>query len=211
MTKLSLKGLFITLEGGEGSGKTTLAEGLRRYLEAKGCKVLVTREPGGTELGEKIRSLLLHKDDFSLTARAELFLFLAARTQHLEEVIIPALKKGMCVICDRFNDSTIAYQGGGRKLGVEYVSSTILSATGGIEPHLTFFLDIDPSVGKKRIQKREQTIDRIEKEADAFHKRVRSTFLRLAKEYPKRIFCIDATQTKEEVFNSAKKRLTLGT
>ena len=202
-----LKGLFITLEGGEGAGKTTLAEGLKRYLESKGRKVLVTREPGGTKLGEKIRDLLLHKDDFSITARTELFLFLAARSQHLEEVIIPALKQGICVICDRFNDSTIAYQGGGRKLGVEYITAAIPFATGGIEPHLTFFLDVDPSIGKKRIKKREQKIDRIEKEAQNFHRRVRNTFVQLAKEHPKRIFCIDGTKTKEQVLNEATKHL----
>lgn len=201
-----MKPRFITLEGGEGAGKTTLAKSLKQYLESKGLQVVITREPGGTALGEEIRSLLLEQKSLDIVPRAELFLFLAARAQHIDEVIIPALRKGMCVISDRFSDSTIAYQGGGRRLGIDYVSSCTDLVT-EILPDVTFYLDIDPSIAGKRLRARSCS-DRIEQEKNEFHKRVRMTFLELAKAAPKRIFCIDATRTKKQVLDEAKKRLT---
>lgn len=208
------RSLFITLEGGEGAGKSTLLKALERDLLSKGRQVVTTREPGGSLLGEKIRLWLLgHDVQFLIHQKAELLLFLAARAEHLEEVIKPSLAAGKIVICDRFNDSTVAYQGVARGLGLEKVQHLCDLICEGIVPDLTFFLDVDPNVGLKRALDSHKEnanageFDRIESEKLEFHKRVREGMLELAKRYPERIFVIDASQSPEAVFQAAVRRL----
>lgn len=205
-----MKGHFITLEGGEGSGKSSLLNCLSDYLTELGYQVVKTREPGGTQLGEKIRDWLLHHDlTFQISHQAELLLFLAARTQHIEEVIKPALVEGKIVLCDRFNDSTIAYQGAARGLDMKEVSKLCHQICAGTEPQLTLFLDVDPDVGLMRTHKleKEQAVagqfDRIEKEEIEFHKRVQEAFRWLAKREPLRIYRIDANRSPEHVLKEA--------
>ncbi len=195
------QGLFITFEGGEGAGKTTLISKLFQFFESKGYVVVNTREPGGTQIGESIRSLLLeHKGP--LSAYAELCLFLASRAQHIREVIGPALESGKVVLCDRFNDSSIAYQGVGRGLGVEKVSQMCEFISQGLKPHLTLYLDLDPEVGLGRASKvRKQ--DRIEAEAFLFHQKIREAFLQIHKAEPTRFYLIDAGANADRVFGEA--------
>jgi dTMP kinase len=193
---------LITFEGGEGAGKTTLIEKLFTYLTSLGVAVIKTREPGGTRLGKSIRDLLLHRSDFSIKARAELFLFLADRAQHVEEVIRPALNKGTIVLCDRFNDSSLAYQAGARHLNLKTLRELCQFAVDGLEPALTFYLDIDPTLARQRLAP--SSIDRIESENGRFHEEVRAAFLRIAAEEPQRIKLIDATASPESVFQQAK-------
>lgn len=190
--------MFITFEGGEGSGKTTLIQKLKVALEKSGHQVLATREPGGSELGEYIRDCLLNPDfGISFGEKAELMLYLASRVQHIEEVIKPALEQGKVILCDRFNDSSIAYQGGGRRLGIEKVRSLCEMACDGLAPNLTFFLDLDPEAGMRRLTHKK---DRLESEEISFHRRVREAFQQIAAQDPKRVHLIDATQTPDEVF-----------
>lgn len=197
--------MFITVEGGEASGKTTLIESLARYLESNGKEVLTSREPGGTPFGEAVRQLLLDpKLSFTFGSRAEMLLFLAARVQHIEEVIEPALSKGVTVLCDRFNDSTIAYQGGARDLGVDYVEQLCLQSCQGFHPDLTFFLDINPEKAFKRINR---SMDRLEKESFDFHHKVRAAFLTLKAKHPERIHVINADQSADKVFQDVLKIL----
>lgn len=203
--------MFITFEGGEGAGKSTLALRIRDKLISSGHKVIFTREPGGTHLGEEIRSLLLHRGPtMQVGKEAELFLFLAARAQHIEEVIRPALDSGAIVLCDRFSDSTIAYQGAGKELGCDYVEACCQLVARWCEPDLTFLVDIDPTVGLARVDGRKQNNgvrDRMEQEALAFHKRVREGFLKRAQKFPERICILDGTQNKEQVFTQGYEHL----
>jgi len=196
------KGFFISFEGGEGAGKTTLINNLQTSLEKKGFEVLVAREPGGTEFGEKVRSLLL-ESSFKMTAQAELCLFLASRSQHISEKLRPALEEGKVVLCDRFNESSIAYQGAGRKMGMDLVSKICETICNGFSPDLTFFLDIPPEKGLGRIEAKH---DRIESEKQSFHEKVRQGYLTLAQN-DTRIVVIDATLSKEKVFEKAMKVL----
>jgi dTMP kinase len=196
-------GLFVTFEGGEGAGKTTLIERIFDQLVREGRQVLKTREPGGTPLGEEIRALLLHHKD-PVSPYAELSLFLASRAQHLSEVILPALKAGKVVLCDRFNDSTIAYQGVARGLGMEKVAAFCQFICMEIEPHLTLYLDIDPALGLSRTKKRHVT-DRIEAEDIAFHAKIRNGYLAIHKKNPYRFHLLDAAQPPEIVFHQAIK------
>lgn len=195
------KGLFVTFEGGEGAGKSTLAARLRDALKAEGKDLLFTREPGGTPFGEELRNLLLHHKGH-VQERAELFCFLAARVQHVEELIKPALALGKIVLCDRFTDSTIAYQGVARGLGLEYVAMCAKLATGDFQPDLTFYVDIDPEIGFQRIKKRGVS-DRLEREALSFHNHVREGFRQLAKKYPDRIVMLDGTLDPDTLFHKA--------
>lgn len=202
--------LFITCEGGEGSGKSTLIKKLSDTLRERGREVIVTREPGGIPLGESVRQLLLKRNhDVEIGSRAELMLFLAARAQHIEELIKPALDAGKIVLCDRFNDSTVAYQGYARGLGMESVQRLCTFICNGVEPDLTYFLDVDPSEGLKRTLRTHKDtagagdMDRIEAEKLEFHQRVRQGMRRLAAQYPERIRTIDAEQPLEDVFNKA--------
>lgn len=193
------KPLFITFEGGEGAGKSTVLEQLSVDLQAKGFTVVKTREPGGTSLGNKIRTLLLHED--AVNIRAELLLFLASRAQHVEEVIKPALKAGKIVLCDRFQDSSVAYQGTGRGLGSKTVEELSLFATNGLKPDITLLFDIDPQVGLRRRGGTEKgNLDRIEKEALDFHVKIREGFLALQKQEPQRIHLLDASQARDLVY-----------
>lgn len=193
--------MLITFEGGEGSGKTTLIEKLHRELTERGHQVVKTREPGGTALGEYIRDIMINPHSIIRFGHcAELMLILAARVQHIEEVIQPALSSGKIVLCDRFNDSSIAYQGEGRHLGVEKVQTICDQVCDQLTPTITFFLDIDPEVAMKRIVRSK---DRFEGEDLAFHQRVRQAFYDLAQQNPRRFFLIDAAQTKDEVFSEA--------
>lgn len=201
------KGRFITFEGGEGAGKTTLIQSLAEALSAQGYQVVITREPGGSPLGEKIRSLVLEKDaEVKISSKAELLLFLAARAQHLEEVIMPALKAGKIVLCDRFNDSTVAYQGGARGMGIDYVQNLCNAVCQDVCPDLTFYLDIEPSLGLARAascEARQGHIDRIESEKLRFHENVRAAFHSLVSRYPERIHVLDAERSAKKVLEEA--------
>jgi dTMP kinase len=195
--------MFVTFEGGEGSGKTTLMSKLEGALHSKGYQVIATRAPGGTPLGKEIRNLLLNPDlGIEIGRRAELMLYLADRAQLIEEVIKPALKEGKVVLCDRFNDSSIAYQGGARGLGVDEVQNLCNEVCQGLNPDITLFLDIDPVIGFSRLT---QKHDRLEKEKIQFHQQVRETFHKISKKEPDRLFIIDAKQTPEQVFAQALK------
>lgn len=197
-----MKGIFITLEGGEGAGKSTLLSGIAAYLHAKGVPFVQTRAPGGTLFGEKVRSLLLHEER-TLEGRAELFLFLADRAEHVEKVIKPALQEGKVVLCDRFNDSTIAYQGVARELDADFVRALCDFATGGLQPDLTFYVDVDPIVGLKRALAHSQGQDRIESEALTFHQKIREAFHSMARKESHRIRTLDGTQPSDIVLEQA--------
>jgi dTMP kinase len=192
--------LFITIEGIEGGGKTTQVGLLAAALERKKVAVRVTREPGGTKLGAEVRSLLLHSGT-GLGALAELFLILADRAEHVASLIQPALRAGEVVLCDRFADSTLAYQAYGRELPVSEVRGVEFFARQGLLPDLTFVLDCPVEVGLSRTRRRRgaEAVDRFEGEAVAFHERVRRGFLALAEEDPRRIRVIDATRSPEDV------------
>lgn len=199
---------FITFEGGEGAGKTTLINSLSKALQDGGKAVVVTREPGATPLGEKLRELLLDKSIyFPITPMAELLLFLSDRAQHIEQVIKPALAKDKIVLCDRFNDSTIAYQGGARGLGMDKIQSLCLGVCGDTQPDLTFFLDVDPAIGLNRAKGQQRVLDRMEKEHLDFHAKVREAFLQLARQDPLRIVVLDASQSQEVILSHALKVL----
>ncbi len=195
---------FISIEGGEGSGKSTLIRRLQEHLNASGTPLVVTREPGGSPLGESIRTLLLqHDSSISIGPMAELLLFLSARAQHLDQLIRPALADGKVVICDRFNDSTIAYQGTARKLDLQKVETLCEMVCEGTLPTLTLFLDIDPLIGLKRAQASRETMDRMEKETLLFHEQVREAFRVLAERHPERIVTLNAGQSADQVFAEA--------
>ncbi|MDR3330835.1 MAG: dTMP kinase [Endomicrobium sp.] len=205
--------LFITVEGGEGSGKTTQALLLKEYFEQKGCEVLLTREPGGTVLAESIRGILLNPNS-KVVPLSELFLYEAARAQHMEEFIFPALKMGKIVICDRFTDATVAYQGYGRKLSLLLINKLNSLASFGLIPTLTIYLDIAPVKGldkAKEVDKESygETGDRIERESLKFHSDVRRGYLIQAKTYPKRIKVIKTQKTPEKTHTLIKKLLNL--
>lgn len=197
--KQSNRGFFITFEGGEGAGKTSLINELKSYLTDKGFSLIQTREPGSTSLGEKIRQLLL-KDE-KMNAYAELALFLASRAEHVEKVILPALNEGKIVLCDRYNDSSIAYQGFARGLGMDAVKKACDFFSLGLTPDLTFYLDIDPLIGFKR--KSSDVYDRIEEESLFFHRNIRKAYYQISKEEPNRFFLLDASKSKDDVFNDA--------
>lgn len=189
------RGFFLTFEGGDGTGKTTQLERLATALREAGWSVVATREPGGTPLGQALRQWLLDHP-FSLSPRTELLLYLAARAQHVESLIRPALEAGHIVLCSRFSDSTLAYQGGGLGLEEGWIRRLDAFATGGLRPDLTILLDLPPEEGLRRIAARE-SLDRVESRRLEFHRRVRATFLRLAQEEPERFLVLDATQPAE--------------
>lgn len=208
------RGVFITFEGGEGAGKSTLIEEVARQLASDGYYVVKTREPGGTHLGEHIRALLLdHSSNHPLCAYSELCLFLASRAQHIEEIILPALEARKIVLCDRFNDSTIAYQGNARGLGAEKVTRFCDFICHGVQPNLTLYLDIDPAIGLARARRDQPPIagvrgyDRIESEGLAFHQQIREAFLAIHSLEPQRFVLLDAAQTPVVVFAEAMKRI----
>lgn len=200
-------GLFISIEGGDGCGKSTLAEHLSKALEKMGHSVLRTREPGGPPLSEKIREILLHPDaGCKIGEKAELFLYLAARAQHVEQTILPALRQGQVVVCERFHDSSVAYQGCGRHLGTHYVETLCKLVCD--EPDVTLFLDLDPKEGLKRIKdKRKAAADRLEQEELQFHQEVRQAYLHLADANPERITILDASSPFDQVLKGALQAL----
>lgn len=198
---MNKNGMFITLEGGEGAGKTTLMKALGSFLRAQGISVIEIREPGGTRLGEAIRELVLHSKE-SISPYAELALFLASRAQHVSEVILPSLRSGAWVLCDRFHDSTVAYQGGARGLGMEEVSQFCRFISGFLDPDLTLYLDLDPSEGLLRAKSR-CAQDRIESENLSFHQKIRDSFLAIHKKDPNRFRLLDASLPLDAVYKKA--------
>ena len=192
--------MFITLEGPEGSGKTTAVKAAVARLQELGYQVVQTREPGGTPIAEQIRNVILDKANTTMDPRTEALLYAASRRQHLVEKVWPAIKEGKIVICDRYLDSSLAYQGGARGLGVDNVLNVNLFATEGTWPDLTLLFDIDPNLGLERIAKNAQReVNRLDLEKIEFHNKVRRTFLDLSKRYPDRYVVIDASKSIEEV------------
>jgi dTMP kinase len=202
--------LFITFEGVEGSGKTTQIRRLKRYLTQKGVLCKVTREPGGCPIGEKIRKILLNPDHRKMVPLSELFLYEAARAQHVKEVVKPFLKKGIVVLCDRFSDATIAYQRYGRKVDPNLVERLNHLSSQGIKPDITILLDCPSHVGLKRALKRNRTLKkeregRFETEKVQFHRRVRRGYLSIAKKEPHRVKVIDTREGEEKVFEKIRE------
>ena len=189
----------MTLEGPEGSGKTVVARRLAEELQRRGLKVVLTREPGGTRLGERVREILLGRDDLGIDPRADALLFNAARAQLVAEVVRPALDAGEVVICARFADSTLAYQGYGAGLPILDLRAIATVATGGMDPDLTVLLDVDPEVGIQR--KREGARNRFESIDLDFHRRVRAGFLELARDEPERWRVVDSSRQIDRVFD----------
>ena len=204
-----MRGYFVSFEGPDGAGKSTV---LKEVLDKIGPKLkpqyLVTREPGGSKIAEKIRDIILDPANDKMDAKTEAPLYAAARSQHVEEIIRPALSEGKIVFSDRFVDSSLAYQGEGRDLGIKEVKQINDFATGKLDPDLTFFLDIAPEVGLNRIQKlRPGQEDRLEQENMAFHKKVYAGFLKVKNLYPDRFVTIDASQPIDDVVNQVIETL----
>jgi len=202
-----MTGRFITMEGGEGVGKSSNLEFIRRHLEAAGKEVLVTREPGGTPLGEQIRGLLLEHRQDGMNADSELLLMFAARAQHLAAVIRPALAAGKWILCDRFTDATYAYQGGGRGIPAQRIEALENWVQAGLRPDLTLLLDAPVAVGMARAQGRQGAADRFEREENAFFERVRQRYLEQAKCFPTRYRVIDAAQPLAAVQDTLRQEL----
>jgi dTMP kinase len=192
------RGLFLTLEGAEGVGKSTNIEYITQYLERRGIEYVLTREPGGTALAEKIRDLLLAVHEEPMSELTELLLVFAARAQHLDKVIQPALSKGKWVVCDRFTDATFAYQGAGRGLSVETIGQLQLLVQGELRHDLTLILDLDPEIGLARASNRGE-LDRFELEQQRFFRHVRQGYLNIAQAEPERCKVIDASKPLTDV------------
>lgn len=192
--------MFITLEGPEGSGKTSAIESAVQKLQEMGYEIVRTREPGGTPIAEQIRNVILDKANTNMDPRTEALLYAASRRQHLVEKVWPAIKEGKIVICDRYLDSSLAYQGGARGLGIDNVLNVNLFATENTWPDLTLLFDIKPEEGLKRIAANaSREVNRLDLEKIEFHQKVRESFLYLAKQYPERYIVIDASKSREEV------------
>lgn len=195
------QGFFISLEGGEGSGKTTVIERLRQEFEGRGLPVVITREPGGIDIAEQIRAVILDPANVAMDGRTEALLYAAARRQHLVEKVVPALERGEIVICDRFIDSSLAYQGYARGLGIDEIWSVNQFATGGLLPDITLYLDVDPQIGLSRIQANKQReVNRLDLERLDFHHKVREGYRQVAALFPQRIHMIDAGRDPDRVF-----------
>ena len=202
-----MKGIFITFEGIDGCGKSTQCELLKDYLKENGKDFIFVREPGGTVIGERIREILLDKKNSQMTARTELLLFEAARAQITDEVIKPALEDGKIVLCDRFFDSSSAYQGMARGMGMDFVAGLNMAATGGLKPDVTFFFDISAEEALERRGKRGEASDRIELAGLKFQEDVRRGYIELAKSSEGRVITIDATKGIDEIFEVVKSSL----
>jgi dTMP kinase len=198
--------MFITFEGLDGSGKTTQKRLLQQRLEADGRDVLATREPGGTELGERIRDLVLHGGH--VAPWAEALLYAASRAQHVDEVIRPALERGAIVLCDRYIDSSVAYQGVARGLGLERVLDLNLTAVGGLLPDLTFLFDVDATLVGRRLQREH---DRLERENVDFHARAAEGYRQLAERFPERIVVLDGARPEDDIAEEVYGALRVGT
>lgn len=198
--------MFITFEGPDGSGKSTVIKKVYEKLINDGYPIVLTREPGGTPISEKIRNVILDNDNTALDARTEALLYAASRRQHLVEKIWPALREGKIVLCDRFLDSSLAYQGGGRHLGIENVLNVNLFATENTYPDLTLFFNISPEEGLKRVSAdKKRVADRLDNENENFHHDVYNAFLKVVNDNKNRIVVIDATKSIDEVVDSAYK------
>lgn len=196
------KGVFITIEGGEGAGKSTLIEELSNKMLQRGKMVTTTREPGGIPIAEQIRNVILDREHIAMDARTEALLYAAARRQHLVEKVAPALEQGQMVICDRFVDSSLAYQGHARGLGMDEVWAINQFAIQDLIPDLTIYMDVSPEVGLRRIsQAADREINRLDLEKHSFHEKVREGYLQLLQQNPDRMMRIDAEQSPEKVFH----------
>ena len=208
------KGLFITFEGPEGSGKSTQMALLGRFLQQNRIPHLLTREPGGSSLSTHLRRWILNRLEYKLSPETELLLFLADRAQHVSEVILPALQKGKVVLCDRYTDSTLAYQGGGRGFDPKTLQSLNEVATGGLKPKLTLLLDVPVELGLKRALGRGKGKDRMEREKIRFHQNVRNTFLKLARAEKRRFIVLDGrkerTEIQRQIISELNERLSGG-
>jgi dTMP kinase len=198
-----MNGLLITLEGPDGSGKSTLVNLLSSYLQEKGYEIILTREPGGTKIGEKIRDIILDNENIDMSYTTEALLYAASRAQHVYEKIIPGLRDGKIIICERFVHSSLVYQGIGRGLGIEKIKEINDFAIQGVKPDITLFFDIDPEVAlERKINK--NTGDRLEREDIAFHRKVYEGYLKIKEMYPDEIKIIDANKTIDEIFTQVK-------
>ena len=202
-----MTGVFITFEGLDGSGKTTHMEIADRMLRAQGIRTRVVREPGGTWVGERIREILLDRTGREMDDVAELLLFASARAQNVRDVILPALEDGMTVLCNRFTDSTVAYQGYGRGLDIDTVRRINRIATGGLQPHHTFLFDLPVDTATARMRSRTESPDRIEANGTAFKQRVRDGYLEIARLEPDRIIVIDAAGSIEKTAEHLSQKL----
>ncbi|TDL84815.1 dTMP kinase [Vibrio vulnificus] len=202
------RGIFITMEGPEGAGKTTITQMLGKALQQEGYQVLLTREPGGVPISEQIREVILNKDNTDMDSRTEALLYAAARRQHLVEVVMPELERGGIVLCDRFIDSSLAYQGHARGLDIEEVYNINKFAIGDMMPDATLFFDIDPEEGLKRIQSNgEREVNRLDLEALDFHKKVCEGYQIIINRWKERFIIVDAGRTIDEVFDETKASL----
>lgn len=206
-----MKGKFIIFEGGEGSGKTIQIKTLANKLRKSGKRVIITHEPGSTIIAEKIRQVILYENNEKITPKAELFLFLASRAQHVRQKIVPALQKGYIVICDRFSASTLAYQVGARNLPNERLIKLMDKyARGGLNPAMTIYLDVDPKIGLARKAKSLRKLTRIDKEKVLFHKKARKYFKKMIKQN-KNWYLVDANKTllenKKEIYEIISKKI----
>jgi dTMP kinase len=205
-------GLFITLEGPDGAGKTTQVKKIANWLLEQGLPHLVTREPGGTSISDAIRTILLNPENEEMQYQTEVLLYAASRAQHVREKIIPALDKNMIVLCDRFVDASMAYQGHGLEMPLTEIESINNYATGGLAPHRTYLIDLPPDVGRQRLEARMGTqaapqLDRIEQKQISYHQRVREGFRRIYNDNTDRILLIDGVQGEEDIFQVIKADL----
>ncbi|MCM3667128.1 dTMP kinase [Mesobacillus subterraneus] len=201
-------GIFITIEGPDGSGKTTIIQMLAENLEREGFEVIATREPGGIEIAEQIRKVILDPDNTEMDSRTEALLYAAARRQHLAEKVRPALEKGKIILCDRFVDSSLAYQGHARGLGIDEVYSINEFAIEDMMPELTLYFDIAPEVGLERINKNKgREVNRLDMEKLDFHQKVREGYLILADRFADRIVKIDASKELQAVYKQAEAKI----
>lgn len=196
---------FITIEGGEGSGKTSVIVKLIEELNKRGYETLSTREPGGSKIAEEIRGIILNVENTEMDYMTEALLYAASRRQHLEEVVKPAINQGKLVICDRYVDSSLAYQGYARGLGIENVYNINMYATSGFLPDLTIFIDVPPEIGLNRIRKNNRSVDRLDLEKMAFHDKVHEGYLKVYEMFPERIVRIDGNKSLEEVYKELIK------
>ena len=202
------KGIFITIEGPEGAGKTTIIEMLLEKLESEGYPIMKTREPGGIEIAEQIRSVILNKNNTAMDGRTEALLYAAARRQHLVEKVLPAIEQGFIVLCDRFIDSSLAYQGFARGIGMDEVYSINTFAIENRMPDATLYFDIDPEIGLKRINEHKgREVNRLDLEDLEFHRKVREGYQLLSSKYSNRIIEIDASQPLQKVYEIAESKI----
>lgn len=202
---MEIKKKFITFEGGDGTGKTTLIEKLALDLENLGYEIVKSREPGGSRISEQIRNIILDIENTEMDYMTEAFLYAASRRQHLEEIIKPALNNGKIVLLDRYVDSSLAYQGYARNLGIEKVYAINNYAIDGFFPDLTIYIDIDPVIGISRIKNNHRDMDRLDLEKIEFHKLVREGYLRVSEMFPERIKVVDGNRKIEDIYQDIKK------